>query len=254
MSWARYLAFADILREQYESSLELPDELAEERPFACFTPLLSSERSARLQKDAAFAYYHSSLMPVIEGWRELSLSDDKIDALLLHEEGYYASLRRYRNSTFHYQHEFFGRKQSEWYEKGQKMVIWVILLHSEFSRVYRQTLDNYPGTPEDAESIRELVRDIVGWLPRTSQDVAREANRVEQYLDEQLQHGSLSEPSRRRASLLKADVGALSSKSTMALADLAALREVWRLHIFEEQASRLPSRSTLDTTTDTDRD
>jgi hypothetical protein len=193
-------------------------------------------------------------MPVIEGWRELSLSDDKIGALLLHDEGYYDSLRRYRNSIFHYQREFFGPKQSEWYEKGQKMVLWVILLHSEFSRVYREIVDNYPATPEDAESIRKLVGDVVGWLPRTSQDVARDAKHVEQYLDEQLQRGTLSDPSRRRASVLKADVGALSSKSTEALADLAALREVWRSHIFEEQAPPLTSRSIVDTPTDTDRD
>jgi hypothetical protein len=144
ISWARYVAFADIFREQYEASLDLPDEPSEERSFPPYTPLLSPGRSARLQKDAAFAYYHSSLMPVIEGWKELALVDEKIDALLLHEDGYYASLRRYRNSTFHYQREFFGPKQSEWYAKGQKMVIWVILLHGEFSRVYREIVDGYP--------------------------------------------------------------------------------------------------------------
>jgi hypothetical protein len=255
MSWARYLAFADILREKYESSLELPDEAAaEEGAFAAFTPLLFYERSTRLQKDAAFAYYHSSLMPVIEGWKELSLSDEKVDALLLHEEGYYTSLRRYRNATFHYQREFFGPKHSGLYEKGQKMVLWIILLHSEFSRVYRQIVDDYPGTPVDTEAIRELVRDIVGWLPRTSQDLVREAERVERYLDEQLQHGTLSESSRQQALTLKVDVGALPSKSKEALSNIAALREVWRSHIFEEQASPSTLGSPIDTATCTDGD
>jgi hypothetical protein len=80
MSWARYLAFADILRETYEASLELPDDApVEERNFPAYTPLLSSQRSARLRKDAAFAYYHSSLLPVIEGWKELALTDERVD-------------------------------------------------------------------------------------------------------------------------------------------------------------------------------
>jgi hypothetical protein len=202
MSWARYLAFADILREKFESSVELADEaVAEEGALAPFTRLLASERSPGLQRDAAFAYYHSSLMPVIEGWKELSLSDEKVDALLLHQEGYYTSLRRYRNATFHYQREFFGPKHSELYEKGQKMVLWIILLHSEFSRVYRQIVDDFPGTPEVTEEVRKLVRDVVGWLPGTSQDHVREAEHMERYLDEQLLQGTLSESSGRRRSL-----------------------------------------------------
>ena len=237
MSWARYLAFADILRETYEASFELPDDApGEERNFPAYTPLLFSQRSARLRKDAAFAYYHSSLLPVIEGWKELALTDEKVDALLAHEDGYYTSLRRYRNATFHYQQVFFGPKHSEWYEKGHKMVLWIMLLHSEFSRVYRQVVDDSSGSPEDAEAIRELVQDVVGWLPRTPQDFVREAERVEQYLDAQIQQGTLSESSRLKALDLKISVNALPSKSTEALSKIAALREAWRAHLFEEQS------------------
>ena len=247
MSWARYLAFADILRERYESSLELPDlATAEEGAFAAFNPLLSSEqRSPRLQKDAAFAYYHSSLMPVIEGWQELSLSDANVDALLLHQEGYYTLLRRYRNATFHYQREFFGAKQSGLYEKGEKVVLWVVLLHSEFSRAFREIVDGYPGTPEDTEQIRDLVRDVVGWLPRTSADIGRQVKRVEQYLDEQLLSTTLSESSRHQALTLKENVGALPLKANKAYSDLAALREIWRCHVFAERSSASTLQSLL---------
>ncbi len=134
------------------------------------------------------------------------------------------------------------------------MVIWVILLHSEFSRVYREIVDNYPAAPEDAKEIRELVLDVVGWLPRTSQDVVREAKQVERYLDEQLRQDSLSEPTRLHASMLKADVGNLSNKSTEALANLAALREVWRSHIFDVQSTLSTAFSTVDDISDSDPD
>ena len=250
MSWARYLAFADILREKYESSLELTDDvMAEEGDLAPFTPLHTPGRSSGLQRDAAFAYYHSSLMPVIEGWKELSLSDERVDALLLHAEDYYTSLRRYRNATFHYQREWFGPKHSGLYEKGQKMVLWSILLHGEFSRVYRKIVDDYPGPPEVTEDVRKLVREVVGWLPGTTGDHVREAARMERYLDEQLSQGSLSESSRQRALALKMDVGAFPKKSEKALSDIAALREVWRSHLFDEQAPSSPLKDQTDTDT-----
>jgi hypothetical protein len=127
-SWARYLAFADILRERYEDSLQLPDEeeVLTEDALPALNPVQHSQRSYRLQKDAAFAYYHSSLLPVIEGWNELRLADDRIHALLQHEDGFYTAMRRHRNAIFHYQKEFFGTKQSELYESGDKVVFWVI--------------------------------------------------------------------------------------------------------------------------------
>lgn len=255
MSWARYLAFADILRERYEASLELPDDApVEDRNFPAYTPLLSSQRSARLQKDAAFAYYHSSLMPVIEGWEELALHDEKVAALLAHDDGYYKSLRRYRNATFHYQRAFFGTKQSEWYERGHKMVLWTILLHSEFSRAFRQVVDDFPGSPEDVKAVRDLVQDIVGWLPRTSHDLTLETDLVEKYLDDQLQNSNLSDSSRQQALVLKMDVDNLSIKSQEALSNLASLREEWRSHIFEQPLSSSPLDPVTDTAIRTDKD
>ena len=47
--------------------------------------------------------YYSSIYLVIEGWRDLKLSDAKIDKLI--SLPYTDRLRLFRNATFHYQKE-----------------------------------------------------------------------------------------------------------------------------------------------------
>src|SRR5215472_15215079 len=54
------------------------------------------------------AYFYSAMYVLIEGWRTLDYHDSKIDALL--ESPFVDILRRFRNSTFHFQKEFVSEK------------------------------------------------------------------------------------------------------------------------------------------------
>jgi hypothetical protein len=53
--------------------------------------------------------WYALLFVVVEGYQELQLSDDAVDALLA-DEGRVDALRRLRNATFHYQSDPFTPK------------------------------------------------------------------------------------------------------------------------------------------------
>jgi len=82
-------------------------------------------------------YSYSGIYLVIEGWKDLNLSDPKINKLL--ESSFVDRLRLFRNATFHYQKDpiswkhlqFFGTEE----EKTEK---WLNNLYSEFERFFRE--------------------------------------------------------------------------------------------------------------------
>ena len=245
MSWGRYLAYADMLRERYDDSLELPETepLLSEEPHAFLNPTSETKRSYRLQKDAALAYYYASLLPVIEGWNELGLADEAIDELLQHKDGYYDSMRRHRNAIFHFQKQFFGPKESEIYGKGEKGVFWVVLITSEFCRFFRQVVDEYPAPQELKDEIRELILGIVGWLPKTAEDLSREVAQTQAYLQKSSQASYFSEETKQTARALIAQLDNLSQLVINSFDNLKAFRKELRDRIFEE--AELPPSASL---------
>jgi hypothetical protein len=52
-----------------------------------------------IEMNLSMSYWYGTLYVVIEGWKELKLSDPKIDALL--DSPNVELLRRYRNGVFH---------------------------------------------------------------------------------------------------------------------------------------------------------
>lgn len=52
------------------------------------------------------SYYYGGLYVLIEGWRELRLSDPTIDDLL--QSPHVDALRKYRNGSFHFQPDYFN--------------------------------------------------------------------------------------------------------------------------------------------------
>jgi hypothetical protein len=54
------------------------------------------------------SYWYGMLYVVIEGWRELKLSDPTIDPLL--QSPHVHLLRRYRNGVFHFQEKYWSDK------------------------------------------------------------------------------------------------------------------------------------------------
>ena len=94
-------------------------------------------------------YSYSGIYLVIEGWKDLKLSDPKIDSLL--DCPFVDRLRLFRNATFHYQKDpiswkhlqFFGTEE----EQTEK---WLDSLYSELERFFRENTLPIPRELKDS--------------------------------------------------------------------------------------------------------
>lgn len=108
MALHKYFFWADHMRG-------LLVNLVKENPFKQVGEILNKQSSpqdahAKLAMIATLGYpympyFYSGLHVVIEGWKDLGLTDPKIDALLTSSN--VDLLRRFRNGSFHYQKDFF---------------------------------------------------------------------------------------------------------------------------------------------------
>jgi hypothetical protein len=80
------------------------------------------------------SYWYGGLYVVIEGWRELALTDNKIDSLLTSPN--IDLLRRYRNGVFHFQRDYFDERFIEFIRNGINCVEWIRNLNREFGRYF----------------------------------------------------------------------------------------------------------------------
>jgi hypothetical protein len=100
----------------------------------------------------AMSYWYGGLFVVIEGWQELGLTDDQVDALL--ESPNVALLKRYRNGVFHFQRKYFDERFLELIRDGEDVVTWVRELNQQFGRWFlewfasRKTGDSGDGGGE----------------------------------------------------------------------------------------------------------
>jgi hypothetical protein len=84
------------------------------------------------------SYWYAGLYVVVEGWKELALSDAEIDSLLkspnldLH--------KRYRNGIFHFQRRYNDHRFTEFIENGINIVTWVRDLNTQFGRYFLDVL------------------------------------------------------------------------------------------------------------------
>ncbi len=101
------------------------------------------------------------------GWKELKLSDPRIDLLLEGENDYLHLLRRFRNGTFHFQRQILPKKQTEFLQESGNAFVWIFLLHEEFCRYYWELSKSPPLalSPELLKEYQETVYQIVGWIP-----------------------------------------------------------------------------------------
>lgn len=79
------------------------------------------------------AVWFASLYVVIEGWRELKLTDSEIDTLL--ESEHVDSLRVFRNATFHFQSH--DRKHQQWFDDARWN--WAQRLMLAYRRYFEET-------------------------------------------------------------------------------------------------------------------
>src|SRR5262249_49144247 len=77
-------------------------------------------------------YSYSGLYVVVEGWRDLKLTDSKVEALIA--SPYVERLKRFRNATFHYQKEIVSPKHLQFFgDEEEKTEEWVGQLYDELA-------------------------------------------------------------------------------------------------------------------------
>jgi hypothetical protein len=82
--------------------------------------------------------WYSLLFVVMEGYQELGLHDPVVDELLSRNE-YVDALRRFRNSTFHYQQNPLSSKHREFIE-AEDSEIWIRELNRAFDNFFDREL------------------------------------------------------------------------------------------------------------------
>ena len=85
------------------------------------------------------SYWYGALYVVVEGYRELHLSNSTIDALL--ESSNVALLKRYRNGAFHFQVNYFDPRFLD-FVQAKDAVPWVRELNSQLGRFLLQEIRN----------------------------------------------------------------------------------------------------------------
>src|SRR5712691_5314725 len=113
----RYFIWADRMRVHFEASLASVKTRGVSPQEIFMEPYMS--------------YYYAALQAVVEGWRELGLSDPAIDALL--ESPHIDLLRRYRNGAFHYQRTYFDDRFMD-FMGAEDSAAWIRTLRDAFSR------------------------------------------------------------------------------------------------------------------------
>ncbi len=96
-------------------------------------------------------YSYSGIYLVIEGWKDLKLSDPKIDPLL--DSPFVGRLRLFRNATFHYQKQLISWKHLQFFGTNEEQTeVWLDELYSEFSRFFKE--NSFPLPEKLRESLK----------------------------------------------------------------------------------------------------
>jgi hypothetical protein len=134
----RYWIYSNRMRQFFDRALT-----ASQQDFITFEK--ETEPAKVIAAAGAFAvgpglfmsYWYGSLYVVIEGWRQLRLTDPKIDPLLLSPN--VRSLRKYRDGVFHFQRNYFDDRFLN-FIKARDSVAWVRTIHSELGAYFRREI------------------------------------------------------------------------------------------------------------------
>jgi len=94
-------------------------------------------------------YSYAGIYLVIEGWKNLKLTDPKIDELL--SSPFVDRLRLFRNATFHYQKDLMSFKHLQFFgTEEEKTEQWLNNLYLEFERFFRENTLPIPNELRDS--------------------------------------------------------------------------------------------------------
>lgn len=106
-----------------------------------FYDILKKKSDNKISKDSFdiesrlyMSYWYGGLYVVIEGWRQLKLSDPQIDQLLKSKNVYL--LKHYRNGVFHFQKNYNDKRFLTFITQGENCVEWIRALNGEFGRFF----------------------------------------------------------------------------------------------------------------------
>jgi hypothetical protein len=77
------------------------------------------------------SYWLAGLHVVVEGWDELRLRDERVDAIL-DDSGHRLLLRRFRNGVFHYQPSIFDERFTNVANVSEEILPWCVELTDAF--------------------------------------------------------------------------------------------------------------------------
>ena len=93
-----------------------------------------SDEFFKVESRLYMSYWYGGLYVVIEGWKQLGLSDSKIDLLLKSKN--VGLLKRYRNGVFHFQRNYDDKRFLNFITQGENCVEWIRQLNREFGRFF----------------------------------------------------------------------------------------------------------------------
>jgi hypothetical protein len=120
-SFTEYFLWAETMRTDYAA---LAERVGINDESVYLTPYLS--------------YWYAGLYVVIEGWRELRLSDKRVDPLV--SSSSVGVLRRWRNGAFHFQRRYVDQRFLEWV-RAPGAGEWLDGLHAAFSGYFAEFLE-----------------------------------------------------------------------------------------------------------------
>jgi hypothetical protein len=88
------------------------------------------------------SFWYAGVYVLIEGWRELHLTDRRIEELL-NQDNYVELLRRYRNGIFHFQKEYYDQRLANVWMEKEDFVQWIRTLNKEFGRFFLEWFKDY---------------------------------------------------------------------------------------------------------------
>lgn len=93
-----------------------------------------SDEFFKIESRLYMSYWYGGLYVVIEGWKQLKLSDTEIDLLLKSKN--VELLKQYRNGVFHFQKNYDDKRSLNFITQGENCVEWIRRLNREFGRFF----------------------------------------------------------------------------------------------------------------------
>lgn len=93
-----------------------------------------SDEFFKIESRLYMSYWYGGLYVVIEGWKQLGLSDPKINLLLKSKN--VGLLKQYRNGVFHFQRNYDDKRFLNFITQGENCVEWIRQLNREFGKFF----------------------------------------------------------------------------------------------------------------------